>query len=171
MRLSMTGGLDDSPTPSPESNGPPDVSITGAALDAIAREAQQSRDGLETGGILLGHDFGHRIEIRHAGDAGPDALRGPHTFDRDLAHATALATTAWTHDRSQWLGEWHTHPNQEPVPSLRDLISYLHHLDDPDLDFTQFISIIVTEIEGAMHAVTWLIDSTYATPISLRRQP
>ncbi|MFI6675233.1 Mov34/MPN/PAD-1 family protein [Kribbella sp. NPDC050470] len=171
MRVTMTGNPDAFPTLAPESNSAPEVSITATALNVIAREARQSRDGLETGGILLGHDFGQRVEIRHAGDAGPDARRGTHTFDRDLAHATALAEAAWTHDRSQWLGEWHTHPNQEPVPSPRDLTSYLQHLNDPELDFTQFISIIVTEHEGTISAVTWLVDSTHATPISLRRQP
>jgi integrative and conjugative element protein (TIGR02256 family) len=147
----------------------PDVSISREALDAVAHEALRSRDGLETGGILLGHDYGQRIEIRHAGDPGPNASRGTHTFDRDLAHATALAEAAWISDRSQWLGEWHTHPNQQPAPSARDLNSYLQHVNDPDLDFDRFISIIVTEVEGAIAAVTWLIDNDSATAIPLRR--
>lgn len=149
---------------------PPDVTITDAAFELIAREAQQSRDGLETGGILLGYDFGRRIEIRHAGDPGPLAGRGTHTFTRDLAHAKTLADTAWELDRSQWIGEWHTHPNQQPVPSPRDLNSYLKHLHDPDLDFDRFISIIVTVEEGCIAAVTWLIDTAQATSIPLRRQ-
>lgn len=158
------------PDPTPDQSAPPDVSITEAALDVVAREARQSRDGLETGGILLGHDYGQRIEIRHAGDPGPNAVRGTHTFDRDLAHATALAEAAWIRDRSQWLGEWHTHPNQELVPSPRDLTSYLRHLNDPDLDFDRFIAIIVgLDADKGIVTVTWLIDRDQAQPISLRR--
>lgn len=166
----MTDGMETESAAASKPMALPRISITDAAFDAIAVEARRSSDGLETGGILLGHDFGRRIEIRHAGDPGPKARRGTHTFDRDLAHASALAEAAWTCDRSQWIGEWHTHPNQEPVPSPRDLTSYLQHISDPDLDFTQFVSIIVTDIEDTSRAVTWLIVQTHAIPIPLRRQ-
>lgn len=156
--------------PTPPQPATPDVTITDAALAVIAREAQQSRDGLETGGILLGHDFGKRIEIRHAGDPGSNAERGTQTFMRDLAHARTLAESAWERDRSQWIGEWHTHPNLSLVPSPRDLNSYLKHLIDPGLDFDRFISIIVGEAAGSTKAITWLIDTTQAAPIPIRRQ-
>ena len=98
----------------------PPVTITDVALSAIAREALRSVDGLETGGILLGYDATDGIGIRHAGGPGPNAARGKRTFMRDLDHARRLADSAWLQDRSQWIGEWHTHPEDYPTPSGLD---------------------------------------------------
>ncbi len=107
------------------------VTITDVALSAIAREALRSVDGLETGGILLGDDATDGIVIRHAGGPGPKATRGERTFMRDLDHARRLADSAWSEDRSQWIGEWHTHPTGGLSPSEVDLHSYMRHLHDP----------------------------------------
>ncbi|WP_217900781.1 hypothetical protein [Rhodococcus sp. 14-2470-1b] len=81
------------------------MTITDVALSAIAREALRSVDGLETGGILLGNDATDRIDIRHAGGPGPNATSGERSFMRDLGHARRLADSAWSEDRSQWVGE------------------------------------------------------------------
>ena len=139
----------------------PAVTITDDALSAIAREALRSVDGLETGGILLGHDATDRIDIRHAGGPGPNASRGERAFMRDLNHARRLADCVWLEDRSQWIGEWHTHPTGVLSPSEVDLNSYMRHLHDPELGFNKFVAIIAGFDSSARVVVaTWLVDRT-----------
>lgn len=132
--------------------------LSGRAFSIITSEAKASADGLETGGILLGHDYegDDLIEVTQAGDAGPRAKRERRSFLRDLKHARRLADVAYEDDGSVWIGEWHTHTNESPLPSPRDLSTYLQLLDDPSLEFSRFASIIVTaESEDWDDLVLW----------------
>jgi integrative and conjugative element protein (TIGR02256 family) len=147
----------------------PTICIAHSAAAMITRDATRSRDGLETGGILLGIDSTERIFIRHAGDAGPQAHRGPHAFLRDLEHAQRLAESAWKQDGSQWLGEWHTHPSGALTPSELDISSYLRHLKDPDLQFNRFIAIIVgLRHDNEIVAAAWLVHKNRLRAARLR---
>lgn len=132
--------------------------LSGRAFSIITCEARASADGFETGGILLGHDHEGQdlIEVTQAGDAGPKAMREQRRFLRDLEHARELADIAYEGKGSVWVGEWHTHPNESPLPSPRDLSTYLRLLEDPSLDFSRFASIIVTaESEDWDNPVLW----------------
>lgn len=150
----------------------PPVTITDVALSTIAREALRSADGLEIGGILLGNDATDGIDIRHAGGPGPNATRGERTFMRDLDHARRLADYAWSEERSQWIGEWHTHPTGGLSPSEVDLHSYVRHLHDPELGFDRFVAIIAGFDSSARVVVaTWLVERDRILPVVLERLP
>lgn len=122
----------------------PMIRIHQIASDLIGQAARVSRDGLETGGVLLGHDRDELLEITVAGGPGPAALRRPTRFRRDLAHAQKLGDDAFEADGSVWLGEWHTHPMGPTTPSDLDHRSYAEMLADPELGFTRFVCFIVT---------------------------
>ena len=144
----------------------PDLRIHRRSLSDIEWEAARSRDGLETGGILLGTDDSQTITIRHAGGPGPKALRETNRFLRDLPHAQELAARAWATDRSQWIGEWHTHPSGDLRPSQYDLDAYSKHLHDPELGFTRFVSILVGHSpQGEVLMVPWVVDRKSARPV------
>jgi integrative and conjugative element protein (TIGR02256 family) len=113
------------------------------AAETIAAEAPASRDGSETGGILLGQDLGEAITVTRAGDPGPLADRRPNGFLRDLAHSRKLANEAYDEDGSVWVGEWHTHPAGAGVPSRTDEDTYERLLADPELGFARLAAIIV----------------------------
>lgn len=148
------------------------MTITDVALSSIAHEALRSIDGLETGGILLGDDVTDEIGIRHAGGPGPNATRGGRTFMRDLDHARRLADSAWLEDRSQWIGEWHTHPTGGLSPSQVDLHSYMRHLHDPELGFDRFVAIIAGFDSWARVVVaTWLVERDRIWPVVPARLP
>jgi len=149
----------------------PSISITTSAWTSIGREiAAVDKDGLETGGILLGHDDGSNIRIAVAGDPGPNAVRTADRFLRDREHAQRIATDAWESGRAQWVGEWHTHPNTAPVPSDIDLASYMNHLADDELGFTRFVSIIIgVAATGQIVVATWVVTPDSTTLVPLRR--
>ena len=67
--------------------------LAAQAADKLAELAAAAADGRETGGILLGTDHGLAwpVIVRHCGDPGPDAIRRPAYFRRDLSHAAAVA--------------------------------------------------------------------------------
>lgn len=147
----------------------PGITITAAAWETIQQEVAAETDGLETGGILLGHDLGDTLHITMAGDPGPRAKRTSDRFLRDRDHAARLADLAWKTDRAQWLGEWHTHPATPPVPSPIDLTSYARHLQDPDLNFNRFVSVIIglNEQDQTVGA-GWMITDYAATLVPIR---
>lgn len=122
------------------------VEIFADAEARIRSLARESADGLETGGILLGHgpDKEGLIEVTVAGDAGPKAKRTPGFFLRDLDHARDLAARAWEDSHAIWVGEWHTHPYAGRRPSSVDLMTYATLLASSELSFEAFVSVIVT---------------------------
>lgn len=150
------------------------VELSHQALLTIEAEVARGGRGLETGGILLGHETDGVPRVTFAGDPGPKAVREPLRFSRDLDHAERLAERAWQELQAVWLGEWHTHPGGSPVPSDIDMASYGRHLADPDLTFSRFVSLIValptadTDLSEALEehdglagqaiVVAWLVE-------------
>ncbi|MEU8422133.1 Mov34/MPN/PAD-1 family protein [Micromonospora sp. NPDC048835] len=131
------------------------VVLAPAAAATIRAEALRSADGNETGGLLLGHpDASATVWVRSAGDPGPAAVRRPSFFLRDLHHAQRLAAEASARDGSVWIGEWHTHPGALPLPSVRDLHTYLGFLADPELKFGAFLALILVAPNGTWHQPT-----------------
>lgn len=116
------------------------------AAAVIEAEAPRSRDGYETGGILLGRIEGDVADVRDAGRPGPRAVRKPRFFLRDLENAQRLADLSFQRDGSVWIGEWHTHTAGEPVPSNLDLHTYTQLLADPNLRFEVLVSVILTAV-------------------------
>lgn len=146
------------------------ISITAKALHTILTEALRSSNGLETGGILLGTDSpGYGPTVLMAGLPGPNAIHLPQFFSRDTEYAQRLANEAWARSGAQWIGEWHTHPGGQPSPSAADLNSYAGHLNDTELSFDRFVSLIVTSSPAAsLYVSAWTIYTHGAYPSVLR---
>lgn len=129
------------------------------ALDVIRTDTAAAQEGMETGGILLGQGGGRPdFVVMVAGSPGPKAVHEPTRFVRDLDHATALAAQAWTELQAVWIGEWHTHPTTGLTPSDADLTSYQRHVQDPDLGFDRFLSLIVATGGGAPTLAAWVVE-------------
>jgi integrative and conjugative element protein (TIGR02256 family) len=148
------------------------VRITPSAIEVIAREARQSRDGDETGGALFGFDaslHGPPL-VTHALGPGPRAIREPKRFLRDLEYTQAAAEAIHEESAAQWVGEWHTHPGGQPEPSEADLVSYLRHLHDPELGFAMLISCIVVPVDPEWRevgVVAWAVDQKSACTLEI----
>lgn len=152
------------------------VTITDSAHNAINREVAQAADGRETGGILLGRERPNLVQITVAGDPGPQAIRTPTSFLRDLDHARSLAEAALAHDQSVWVGEWHTHFEAPAEPSTRDLATCLALLADPELGFSALVAVIITAPKHSQGSVapgfrTWICDHAGAAETTLRIVP
>lgn len=151
------------------------VTVTDTTRTSITRYAMASADGLETGGILLGHYRTHPrpvLDVVHAAGPGPRAVRQTDFFRRDVRHAQAVADLAYCTDASIWIGDWHTHPGGPAQPSDTDLASYRTLLADRDLRFEVFLTVIVTSdpTTGWRRALPtgWLITTASVLPAQLR---
>lgn len=120
------------------------IELHDAARESITELARAAADGRETGGILLGRgpEPDGTVHVEQAGDPGPNAMRRPNFFLRDLEYARDLADDAWDRSEAVWVGEWHTHLKPSGHPSEADLATYYRLLSATDLDFDVFVSII-----------------------------
>ena len=145
------------------------ISLTAAAAETIQDESQKSIDGLETGGILLGHDDGTSVLVTSAGGPGPNAHRASDRFSRDLEHAVSLGNLAYADDGSVWVGEWHTHPTGPSTPSPADLSTYVRLVADPSLGFIRLAALIVLPCpdHGWEHTIStgWIVTTNQAMQV------
>lgn len=119
---------------------PPEVEVR------LTRELERARKR-EIGGILMAEQLEpgcfRVVDItvqRHGGTIAD--------FVRSLASALqALGTffrrTEQDYKRFNYLGEWHSHPSFEPVPSVRDEASMLELVTDDEVGATFAVLLIV----------------------------
>ena len=112
-------------------NTGPAVSILRQAMDVIRREALKS--DIETGGILIGaRSEDGAVLVTHATPPGPAAVHNAVFFQRDVAFQQSILNDLHRRYGVQYLGEWHKHPRNLPVPSGGDLSGVKDLLADPD---------------------------------------
>lgn len=104
----------------------------------------------EIGGILFGEQLAEGdfriVEIT------TQARKGcPSTFRRDHKNAISALNKFCSqygnnHQRFNYLGEWHSHPNTEAMPSLIDQQTMLRILRDPN-SIMYFLVLIITKLD------------------------
>lgn len=98
------------------------------ALAMIARHIQRDRLATEAGGVLIGRLVAGTddVVIDLATNPSPKDRRGRFFFFRLREHAQDRVNEAWVRSggTSVYLGEWHTHPEDEPVPSPTDIANW-----------------------------------------------
>lgn len=99
------------------------VLIAPAVEAAIAAYVTDAQISLEAGGIFIGSHRGPHMEIATCTTPLPRDVRKSTLFDRkDHGHqAAALAAWRSSGGTDTYLGEWHTHPVDDPTPSTLDL--------------------------------------------------
>lgn len=136
------------------------VRLSAAARRAIETEVVRTDANLETGGVLLGHNLEAEILVSVAGGPGPGAVHQARRFDRDTHYASKLADEAWDRDRSQWIGEWHTHPTSSLMPSQVDLSTYRTHLREGNVGPGAFLSLLVRSRGQNCTMVGWAVTQS-----------
>lgn len=128
--------------------------ISTRALEVIVRTIREGDDGLETGGALFGPDAGDAI--MHASTPGLGAVHSAAYFSRDRVHTEQEASRVYRLDSSQWIGEWHTHPTEDLMPSELDISTYVRHLRDAELRFHQFLALICS-VSEPLEIASWRV--------------
>lgn len=76
----------------------------------------------EGGGYLFGKVFGNQVVIEVASEPQPEDKRGRHFFERDRKAGQRILSNLWAQSQREIFlaGEWHTHPETNPIPSPYD---------------------------------------------------
>jgi len=103
-------------------SGGPCLVIHEAVLKVFAKHAQTDNNMLESGGILLGYVREPHLEVLEATEPTRWDKRLRCFFDRSSRGHYELAQRRSRESGGliRYLGEWHTHPEDYPVPSSVD---------------------------------------------------
>lgn len=93
-------------------------------LDVIEKEISKFGT-VETGGVLMGYVTTEGIIVEAISGPGPKAIHEDVYFRADPSYIDMFIDMTYANSNGQWeyLGEWHTHPQIVPEPSVKDLIS------------------------------------------------
>lgn len=92
-------------------------------LEIFRKHRQRFQWQKEAGGILLGRYRGTNLEVVDATEPFPSDRRSRYSFKRNsIGHADA-AMKQWVSSNGTitYVGEWHTHPQIDPLPSMLDV--------------------------------------------------
>ncbi len=106
---------------------------------------QASADDLEAGGILLGSIYDGFIQIEVISIPGGNDIRKHDYFQRDRERAQRFINQAHKYSRgiTNYLGEWHTHYQENPRPSPLDLSEIQQTFKKSSLPLKCVLTIIV----------------------------
>ncbi len=142
------------------------ISFSEAVLETFERNIQFGETDREAGGVLLGTVHGSHMQIQQATLPTSQDKRFRHRFERmPFGHKT-IAASRWNTSQGEirYLGEWHTHPEDIPHPSLLDQFEW-KRLAEKRLDRRSMLAVIVGR--GALHVeiVSGLGISTTLLPV------
>jgi integrative and conjugative element protein (TIGR02256 family) len=83
---------------------------------------QNRSDIPESGGILMGYRRGEHLHVTHATPPQATDRRKRFQFNRSSQPHQMIALERWKESGGtiDYLGEWHTHPQATPAPSMMD---------------------------------------------------
>lgn len=96
---------------------------------------RQLRDSSpESAGVLIGERRGVHIVIKTVSEPSPWDIRSRFKVDRVSRHHQKAVDDAFKKSNGEWqyLGEWHTHPEDVPKPSMTDYSSWHKNLRSSD---------------------------------------
>lgn len=121
--------------------------LTAKILKRLRRELRRA-GSREIGGLLMGEhvrDDVFRvvdISVQRTGGSSGHFVRDPASHDAQLR--SFFARTRGEFMRFNYLGEWHSHPTFEPVPSTVDMTTMQSLVEDPLVGANFLILLVVT---------------------------
>lgn len=106
------------------------VIIMTAVLKKLLSYRQISFSSTEAAGVLIGERRGSHLIVKNMSEPGLGDIRSRYAVDRTGSHHQADVDEAFFRSGGilQYLGEWHTHPEDIPSPSFKDKSSWKSQL-------------------------------------------
>lgn len=145
------------------------VEIPEAVAAVLDRFRQRDRCDREAGGILLGRliEGSQNVVVDEATIPGKGDRRGPTFFRRARKPAQFRVDSAWKDSDGTrvYLGEWHSHPEAVPHPSLVDQNDWLRISREALFEHGFLLFAIV----GIEEIGIWEVSKTSGSLVPLRR--
>jgi len=110
------------------------VVIMTPVLKKLLSYRQQCLTSTEAAGVLIGERRGSHMIVKSMSEPGIGDIRSRYAVDRTGSHHQAAIDEAFFRSGGtlQYLGEWHTHPEDIPSPSFKDKISWKYQLTETE---------------------------------------
>ncbi|WP_228127624.1 Mov34/MPN/PAD-1 family protein [Acinetobacter sp. NIPH 284] len=110
------------------------VVISTDVANILVSYRQLSDSSQESAGVLIGERRGVHIVIKTLTEPSRWDIRSRFMVDRVSKHHQKAVDNAFKKSNGEWhyLGEWHTHPEDEPKPSMTDYSSWHKNLKSSD---------------------------------------
>lgn len=107
------------------------VVLMNPVINCLHKYRQVGIFSKEAAGIFVGERRGQHLVICDLSEPGPGDIRHRYRVDRRGNHHQKKVDDAFTQSMGthQYLGEWHTHPEDHPTPSFQDKISWRNNID------------------------------------------
>lgn len=122
-----------------------EVIFTKRVMKIMESYRQVKADQHESGGILLGRIFSNRIVVEHVSEPSQADRSGRYFFERNVRIAQQIVDIKWKESGGEiiYLGEWHTHPESFPTPSITDKRLISNMLRDSKMEIDFLLMVIV----------------------------
>lgn len=106
------------------------VVISTEVANILVSYRQLSDSSQESAGVLIGERRGVHIVIKMLSEPSRWDIRSRFMVDRVSKHHQRAVDSAFEKSNGEWhyLGEWHTHPEDVPKPSMTDYNSWHKNL-------------------------------------------
>lgn len=106
------------------------VVITPEVADIFISYRQLEYSSHESAGVIIGERRDIHMVIRMVSEPGHSDIRNRFMVNRVSMHHQQAVDDAFNKSKGAWqyLGEWHTHPEDVPKPSRTDYSSWQKHL-------------------------------------------
>lgn len=125
------------------------LKIDKEALQLIGTYKQADKEDLEAGGIIMGRFIKNskNIVIDKITEPAKEDKRTRYSFKRRSVQHQIILEDEWvkSHGTCNYLGEWHTHPENDPSPSVVDLKDWKRKLK-VDIFSSRYLYFIIAGI-------------------------
>lgn len=110
------------------------VVIFSEVVEILLSYRQLADTSPESAGVIIGERRGVHLVIRMVSVPSDADIRSRFEVNRIGKHHQDKVNSAFRESSGTWqyLGEWHTHPENEPSPSMTDYSSWNKNLRSPD---------------------------------------
>lgn len=131
-----------------------EVHILQSVVDIFEGFRQKTAWQHESGGILLGRIYPEKIVIEKASAPNKKDKSGRYFFERDVKTAQKIVNDSWNETCGEvvYFGEWHTHPENNPTPSLIDKMLITNMLRDTKME-VEFLFLVIVGISNDYVAI------------------
>jgi [CysO sulfur-carrier protein]-S-L-cysteine hydrolase len=125
----------------------------------------------EIGGVLMGEhirDESFRVvelSVQRGGATDSCFIRNPSDHKAQLERF--FAQTGSDYARFNYLGEWHSHPSFEPMPSATDLRTMQTIVEDPDVGVNFIVLLVCKRIAGGAIEATAVAFRAATEPLGV----
>ena len=135
------------------------VNFDDKVLDVFRQHIQRLSSDAEAGGLLLGEVRGGHLNLVDATFPTAGDLRSRYSFERRPQGHAEVAQKMWSDSRGtvRYLGEWHSHPQDFPIPSGIDRSEW-KRLASERKDKRPFLAVIVGNAGLHVELVSWKGD-------------